>query len=108
MSAENSRSFTIFSYYFQISMNSPEVKEFIRQHSDLFWYTPEDKKEDIGPELLLETILNYGTLDDIRTLLKIWGIREAANVFYSAEGRKKLNYFPEIYNYFSLYFKKHA
>ncbi len=89
-------------------MNSPEVKEFIRQNSDLFWYTPGDKKEDIGPELLLETILNYGTLDDIRTLLKIWGIREAANVFYSAEGRKKLNYFPEIYNYFSLYFKKYA
>ena len=89
-------------------MNSPEVKEFIREHSDLFWYTPGDKKEDIGPELLLETILNYGTLDDIRTLLKIWGIREAANVFNSAEGRKKLNYFPEIYNYFSLYFKKYA
>jgi len=89
-------------------MNSPEVKEFIRQHSDLFWYTPADKKEDIGPELLLETILNYGTLDDIRNLLKIWGIGEAAKVFYSAEGRKKLNYFPEIYNYFSLYFKKHA
>ncbi len=89
-------------------MNSPEVKEFIRQHSDLFWYTPADKKEDIGPELLLETILNYGTLDDIRSLLKIWGIGEAAKVFYSAEGRKKLNYFPEIYNYFSLYFKKYA
>jgi hypothetical protein len=89
-------------------MNSPEVKEFIRQHSDLFWYTPADKKEDIGPDLLLETILNYGTLDDIRSLLKIWGIGEAAKVFYSAEGRKKLNYFPEIYNYFSLYFKKYA
>ena len=108
LTIENSKKFTIFSYYFQISMNSPEVKEFIRQNSDLFWYTPGDKKEDIGPELLLETILNYGTLDDIRTLLKIWGIREAANVFYSAEGRKKLNYFPEIYNYFSLYFKKYA
>jgi len=89
-------------------MNSPEVKEFIRQHSDLFWYTPADKKEDIGPELLLETILNYGTLDDIRSLLKIWGTGETAKVFYSAEGRKKLNYFPEIYNYFSLYFKKYA
>ena len=89
-------------------MNSPELKEFIRQHSDLFWYTPVDKKEDIDPELLLETILNYGSLDDIRTLFKIWGIREAANVFYGAEGRKKLNYFPEIYNYFSLFFKKYA
>lgn len=89
-------------------MNSPEVKEFIRKNSDLFWYTPADKKEDIGPELLLETILNYGTLDDVKILFKLWGIKEAAAVFNNAEGRKKLNYFPEIYNYFSLYFKKYA
>ncbi|MEI6049173.1 MAG: hypothetical protein WCS03_09775 [Bacteroidota bacterium] len=89
-------------------MNSPEVKEFIRKHSDLLWYTPEDKKEDIGSDLLLETILNYGTLDDVKNLLKLWGIKEAAKVFYSAEGRKKLNYYPEIHNYFSLYFKKYA
>jgi hypothetical protein len=89
-------------------MNSPEVKAFIRKHSALFWYTPEDKKQDIGPELLLETILNYGTIDDVRILFKLWGIKEAAKVFYGAEGRKKLNYYPEIYNFFSLYFKKYA
>lgn len=89
-------------------MNSPEVKAFIRKNGALFWYTPEDKKQDIGPELLLETILNYGTLDDVRILFKLWGLKEAAKVFYGAEGRKKLNYYPEIYNFFSLYFKKYA
>lgn len=89
-------------------MNSPEVKAFIRQHSSLFWYTPEDKKEDIGPELLVETILNYGTLDDVRNLFKVFGIKETARVFFDAEGRKKLNYYPEVYNFFSLYFKKYA
>jgi len=89
-------------------MNSPEVKAFIRQHSSLFWYTPEDKKEDIGPELLVETILNYGTLDDVRSLFKVLGIKETAKIFFSAEGRKKLNYYPEVYNFFSLYFKKYA
>lgn len=89
-------------------MNNPEVKAFIRQHSSLFWYTPEDKKEDIGPELLVETILNYGTLDDVRNLFKVFGIKETARVFFDAEGRKKLNYYPEVYNFFSLYFKKYA
>ncbi|MBE3085921.1 MAG: hypothetical protein IMZ64_06865 [Bacteroidetes bacterium] len=89
-------------------MNSSEVKTFIRQHSSLFWYTPEDKKEDIGPELLVETILNYGTLDDVRNLFKVFGIKETARVFFDAEGRKKLNYYPEVYNFFSLYFKKYA
>ncbi len=53
-------------------MNSPEIKEFIRQHSNLFWYTPEDKKEDIRPEFLVETILNYGDLNDAGILFISW------------------------------------
>ena len=28
-------------------MRSQEVKDFIRENSYLFWYTPEDKKENI-------------------------------------------------------------
>ena len=89
-------------------MNSPEIKQFIREHSNLFWYTPEDKKEEISKELLLETILNYGTLDDFRELVKIFGIQQLAYIFFGAKGRKKLNYYPEIYHYFSLVFKKYA
>ena len=89
-------------------MNSPEVRKFIRKHSSLFWYTPVDKKDDISNELLVETILNYGSLDDINDLFKILGLKEVARIFMNAEGRKKLNYYPEIYNFFSLYFKKYA
>ncbi len=89
-------------------MNDPKIKTFIREHSNLFWYTPEDKKEEISPELLVETILNYGSLQDIRSLFEIIGINEVARIFFYAEGRKKLNYFPEIYNFFSLYFNKYA
>jgi hypothetical protein len=37
-------------------MNSPEVKSFIRLHSNLFWYIPEEEKEDISEELLIEPI----------------------------------------------------
>jgi len=89
-------------------MNTPEVKAFIRKHSELFWYIPEDKKEDISHDVLVEFILNYGSLEDVKMLFKILGIEEAAKVFFRAEGRRKLNYFPEVYNFFSLYFKKNA
>lgn len=89
-------------------MNSPEVKAFIRKHSALFWYIPEDKKEDISPDVLVEFILNYGSLEDIKTLFKILGTEETARIFFRAKGRRKLNYFPEVYNYFSLYFRKYA
>jgi hypothetical protein len=89
-------------------MNSPEIKQFIREHSNLFWYIPEDKKEEISQELLLETIFNYGDLDDIRRLIKILGIEKIAAIFFSLQGRKKLNYYPEIYNYCDLLLKKYA
>jgi hypothetical protein len=89
-------------------MNTPEIKEFIRKHSSLFWYTPEDKKEDLSPDVVLEFILNYGTLEDVKTLIKLMGLDDASKIFFEARGRKKLNYYPEIYNFFYLYFKKHA
>jgi hypothetical protein len=42
-------------------INTPEVKAFIRKHSSLFWYIPEDKKEDISLDVLVEVILNWGS-----------------------------------------------
>ena len=89
-------------------MRTPELKEFIRQNSHLFWYIPEDKKEDISDELLVETILNYGTLNDFIHLKNISGINFLSNIFLNLEGRKKLNYYPEIFNFFNLYFAKYA
>ena len=79
----------------------------IVKHSDLFWYTPEEKKKDISDSLLVETILNYGTLDDYRDLIKVLGGKRVANVFFSATGRQKLNYYPEIYHFFSLVLAKY-
>ena len=89
-------------------MNSPELKAFICRNSNLFWYTPGDKKENISPEYLVETILNYGSMDEIKTLIKIMGIKEISRIFFSARGRQKLNYYPEIYNFFSLFFARNA
>ena len=89
-------------------MNSPEIKAFIKEYEYLFWYIPEDKKESIKHELIVETILNYGNMEAVKKLFDLLSTKETANIFFKATGRKKLNYFPEIYNYFSLYFKKYA
>ncbi len=89
-------------------VNSPEVKQFIQEHSHLFWYIPEDQMGEISQELLVETILNYGNLDDVRRLVEIMGINRISEVFFQAGGRKKLNYYPEIHHFFSLVFKKYA
>jgi len=89
-------------------MRSPELKEFISQHSDLFWYTPQDKKVEVSDAFLVETILNYGTLNEFKDMERLMGIRKLSGVFMGLEGRQKLNYYPEVYNFFYLYFKKHA
>ena len=81
---------------------------FIDEHKSMFWYTPEDRKHDISDDLLVETILNEGTLDDYRELKRILTPHRLAQVFFSATGRKAGNYYPEIRNFFSLVLKEYA
>ena len=82
--------------------------EYIKQHASLFWYTPEGKKEEISDSLLVETILNYGTMEDVKALFDLMGMEKVADVFFSAKGRQKLNYFPQIYNFFTLVFNRYV
>ena len=89
-------------------MRSPEVKKFIDDHQHLFWYSPAPKSETVSDELLVETLLNYGTLAEVHDLFKTVGLQRVASIFWGMTGRKALNYFPEIHNYFDLYFKKYA
>ena len=37
-------------------MRTPELKAYIRKHNALFWYIPQEKKEEVSDELLIETI----------------------------------------------------
>ncbi|MCX6279162.1 MAG: hypothetical protein NT004_13860 [Bacteroidetes bacterium] len=92
-------------------MNSPEIKAFIRENSSLFWYTPEDKKEDISLEFLVETILNYGDLMAVNQLLQLIGIRKVAEIFFDSinlSDRRKGNFHELTLNYFTLLFKRYA
>lgn len=82
---------------------------FIRNRRALFWSVAEDKLSDISDELLVETVLNYGSLDDVRALIQLLGLSKTAAVFYkTTANRSRHNYFPEVANFFNLYFKRHA
>ena len=61
-------------------------EKYIADHAALFWYTPEAKKKDISDSLLVETILNYGTMDDVKALFSLMGMDKVAKVFFSAKG----------------------
>lgn len=72
-------------------MNSPEIKAFIRKHSNLFWYIPEDKKEEISEDVLVEFILNYGSLEDVKELFRIMGLKQVAEVFFESINKNQKN-----------------
>ena len=83
-------------------------QQYIEAHKNMFWYTPADKKAEISDALLVEAILNDGTLADYKSLLQVLGPEHVAEVFFSATGRQKQNFYPEIYHFFSLLLAKYA
>jgi hypothetical protein len=92
-------------------MNSPEIKAYIKKNSYLFWYTPEEKKEEISHEFLIETILNFGDIDAVNQLFHLLGIKKVAEIFYNTinvSERRKGNYHEITLNYFAHVFKKYA
>lgn len=83
-------------------------QQYIDAHRQQFWYTPEAEKQNISDSLLVETMLNYGTLDDFRELMDVLTPKRVAEVFFSATERQVKNYYPEVRHFFSLVLKKYA
>jgi len=88
--------------------NPEEIKLYIRERRDLFWYTKEDQKENISLDFLVETILNYGSLEDVKMLFALIGIKETASIFFRNSRKDRNNYLPKVKNFSTLYFERHA
>ena len=87
------------------------LTSFIKKHKSLFWFTPEEKLDQISMAFLIETILNYGTMEDVCELFQLVGIKTVAEIFFDSiqqSERRRNNYFPDVENYFTLYFNKHV
>lgn len=92
-------------------MSNPEIKQFIREQSSLFWHIPDDKKEEISKEVLVETILNYGDMKAVIRLFNLLGINEVADIFFrstAVSNRRKGNYQELTLNFFTHLFRKYA
>jgi len=92
-------------------MRTPEVKKFIDDHQELFWYTPAPKSEKVTDDLLVETILNYGSMKQCIELFTVMGIDKVAEIFFNAinmSERRKGNYFELTVNYFTHFFNRYA
>jgi hypothetical protein len=91
-------------------MNSTEIKQYIHGHSKLFWFIPENKKEEISQESLVETILNYGDMDAVIQLFNLLGMKKVSEIFFKSinqSGRRRGNYHELTINYFTHVFKRY-
>lgn len=88
--------------------NTPEIKNLIYKNRQLFWWVPEKDRGNLSVNSLVEAILNYGNEQNVRELFDLIGIRQVADIFYQQISGQRTNYFPQVINFFDLYFKKHA
>lgn len=81
-------------------------QEFIKQRPYLIWYVKDFDK--LNNESIVEHTLNYGDWDDVQELLSILGVKKTAAIFSEQISGKRINYYPQIINYFKLYFARYA
>ena len=86
------------------------LADFIKKRPYLIWWTKNYDK--LRAESIVEATLNYGNWEDFQVLMKMLGKKKTASVFrnqlkkFKKSGRT--NYYPEVKNYFTLYFDKYA
>lgn len=80
--------------------------DFVRKRKYLFWSTK--NYDGLSNEAVVEAVLNYGDMNDVRELISLLGMQKVAKIFHENTNRARVNYRPEIVNYFQLYFQKYA
>ena len=82
--------------------------EFINKNAHLFWYIKKEAIPNIGNEVLVEFIFNYGTWEDVKDLIKIIGHQELKRVYDGIIDRKIGNYIPEMLDLMGRITRKYA
>lgn len=82
------------------------IGDFVKKRKHLFWSTK--NYDGLSNGAVIEAVLNYGDMKDVKELISLLGIREVSKIFKEQTNRPRINYRPEVKNYFQLYFQKYA
>lgn len=84
-------------------------EQFIDENVHLFWYIRKDKLHQISDEVLVEFILNYADLPQIKELIQIVGEKKVARIvgdnIKKVKENKRQNYHLPTLNLFGKYFE---
>lgn len=88
-------------------LNDP-LYNFVSERKHLIWYVKDYRA--LNEEAVVEATLNYGDWNDVQKLIEIIGMEKVAKIFRKQmiTGRQRGNYYPDVANYFNLYFNKYA
>ena len=82
------------------------IGNFVRKRKYLFWSTK--NYDGLSNVAVVEAVLNYGDIEDVRELISLLGIQEVAKIFHEKTNCARVNYDQKIVHYFSLFFQKYA
>ena len=83
-------------------------QDLVNNYQHLFWYIKKEELINISDNVLVEFILNYGSMQAVKDLLETLGKEQVAKEFSVAIKRNRDNYFPQVKHFFNLYFKKNV
>ena len=85
------------------------MHRFLQENKDLFWHFDKSKLDELPDDTIVEYILNYGDIKEVKNLFKLLGIKEVSQIFSkNTQSDKRTNYLPQTRHYFTLYFKRNA
>jgi hypothetical protein len=75
-----------------------------KQTPEIFWDIPKKSIDNLSNEALLERLLNYGDMDQLREIVK--NKKAFKKNYLKIRNKKRCNLFPEVVNYIDLYLSK--
>jgi hypothetical protein len=82
-------------------------EKLIKDYSYLLWYVPEDAKNKIGDNTLVEMILSNGDWKGFKRLIDTLGLQKVADIFFEQLNHRRNNYRKQTRHFFKLYFNEH-
>ena len=89
-------------------MKKKSLQELLRESASLFWWVPDNKIESLPLESLVEAVLNYGSMQQVRDLFHCMGKDTVSAIFREQIKRPRKVYLPQVEHYFTLYFDKYV
>ncbi|MEM9884543.1 MAG: hypothetical protein AAF849_01535 [Bacteroidota bacterium] len=93
-----------------MNISQENIALLVKKCGYLFWWMSEEAKARLSPDSWVESILSYGTEEQITLLFDVVGLKNTAEIFrrQTAPDKMRINYKDRTKYFFNLYFDRHV